>query len=331
MSDTVMRYIAMLKLLPSHAGGITAGSLHAKLHNLGYGIDKRSVERDLLTLSGAFPITSDEGRPASWHWMRDAPFTALPGMDAVTALTLELVSRYLTPLLPPRVLQPLAPQLVAARQVLDEANSADLGRWTSRIVVVPQGQPLLAPKVTPEVTAVVYEALCAGKRFEVSYRSVDAERAKRYPISPLGLVVRGGVIYLVGTALDYDDPCVYALHRMSNPQSLDEPATTPSGFDLEHYVREEHTFEFPQGRDVRLELRVSAVLANHLRESRLAVDQQIAPIRGSERWRVRATVADTEQLVWWLLGFGAQVEVVRPIGLRKRVAQEVLAVRCIYE
>lgn len=330
MSNTVMRYIAMLKHIPNHAGGITATDLHTKLGDLGYEIDKRSVERDLLTLSGAFPITNDEGRPARWHWMRNAPFTALPGMDPVTALTLELVSLYLTPLLPPRALQALAPQVLAARQVLDESNSADLGRWASRIVVVPQGQSLLAPKVAQEVTKVVYEALCSGKRFEVSYRAAEAERAKRYPLSPLGLVVRGGVVYLIGTAWDYEDPCVYALHRMSNPAPLDEPATAPSGFNLERYVREEHTLEFPQGGDIRLELRVSSYLANHLNESRLAADQQISPIRGSERCRAQATVPDTEQLVWWLLGFGTQVEVVKPIELRRRLVEEIKALGSIY-
>jgi predicted DNA-binding transcriptional regulator YafY len=323
MSNTVMRYIAMLKHIPSHAGGITATDLHRKLGELGYAIDKRSVERDLLMLSSAFPISNDEGRPARWHWMRDAPFTALPGMDPVTALTLELVSRYLTPLLPPRALQPLASQIVAARQVLNGLTGTDLRRWVSRIVVLPQGQPLLAPNVAPEVTEIVYEALCAGKRFEVSYRAADAQRAKRYPISPLGLVVRGGVIYLVGTAWDYEDPCVYALHRMFNPVAIDQPLSTPPGFDLERYAREEHTFEFPQGGEIRLELKVSAYLANHLRESRLAVDQHIASVRGSERWRVQATVAETDQLVWWLLGFGAQVEVLKPSSLRKKIATEI--------
>ena len=32
---------------------------------------------------------------------------------------------------------------------------------------------------------------------------------------------------------------------------------------------------------------------------------------------VEATVADTSQLRWWLLGFGSQVEVLEPISLRE--------------
>ena len=36
---------------------------------------------------------------------------------------------------------------------------------------------------------------------------------------------------------------------------------------------------------------------------------------------VKATVSDTAQLRWWLLGFGAQVEVISPKKLREEIIQ----------
>lgn len=50
VSETVMRYIAMLQHVPRHGGGITAAELHAKLLNLEFVIDKRGVERDLFSV-----------------------------------------------------------------------------------------------------------------------------------------------------------------------------------------------------------------------------------------------------------------------------------------
>jgi hypothetical protein len=47
----------------------------------------------------------------------------------------------------------------------------------------------------------------------------------------------------------------------------------------------------------------------------LSTDQIITPLADSQ-W-VRATVADTDQLRWWLLGFGNQVEVLEPVELRE--------------
>jgi predicted DNA-binding transcriptional regulator YafY len=42
-------------------------------------------------------------------------------------------------------------------------------------------------------------------------------------------------------------------------------------------------------------------------------------------WTVEATVPESERLVWWLLSFGAGVEVLAPLELRERVAGELVA------
>jgi predicted DNA-binding transcriptional regulator YafY len=320
-----MRYIKMLELVPRHAAGISVADMHTKLRDLEFKVDRRSVERDLNNLSVMFPITSTDSRPAFWHWMHQAPQMTLPGLDPATALTYELVSRYLAPLLPRRLMITLEPQFIAARHALNDMKASAVGRWSSKIAVVPQTQPLLSPDVAADITEVVYESLLSNRRFEVSYRAVESARAKRYPINPLGLVLHGSVLYLVGTAKDYLDPCIFALHRMSNAKLLDEPATAPDDFDLDRYVREEHSFEYPHGGDIRLELLVSSWLAQQLDERRLAADQTISPIGDNGYLRLRATVADTGQLRWWLRSFGAEVEVIRPMKLRREMAAEFAA------
>jgi predicted DNA-binding transcriptional regulator YafY len=317
-----MRYIKMLELIPRHGDGITVADLHTKLRSLEFEIDKRSVERDLNHLSAGFPITSSGSRPSRWHWMEHAPQMTLPGLDPATALTYELIARYLAPLMPRRLMTALEPQFTAARHVLNEIKVSAVGRWSSRVAVLPQAQPLLPPDVAADVTEVVYESLLSNRRFEVSYRAVETERPKRYPISPLGLVLHGGVLYLVGIAREYPDPCIYALHRMSNAKALDQAAIVPEGFNLDRYVRDEHAFEQPQGSDIHLELLVSPWLAHYLGERRLATDQTLSPIRDTDQTRLRATVADTLQLRWWLRSFGAEAEVIKPVKLRREMAAE---------
>jgi predicted DNA-binding transcriptional regulator YafY len=331
MSETVLRYIKMLEYLPRHTSGITVAALHAKLSNDGFKIDRRSVERDLGHLSALYSITSTESRPSLWHWAHQAPQMSLPGLDPATALTHELVARYLTPLLPRRLMAALEPQFAAARHVLDDLKVSPMGRWASKIAVVPQAQPLLPPDVASDVADVVYESLLNNRRFEVSYRAAEAERPKRYPLNPLGLVLYGSILYLVGTAKDYTDPCIYALHRMSKAIALDEPAIVPDGFDLNSYVQEDHAFEQPYGGEFRLELRVNRWLAHHLGERRLAFDQTLLPIRGSDLLRLQATVADTAQLRWWLRSHGAALEVLKPAKLRREMAAEFVELAKTYQ
>jgi predicted DNA-binding transcriptional regulator YafY len=52
----------------------------------------------------------------------------------------------------------------------------------------------------------------------------------------------------------------------------------------------------------------------------LSNDQTLAPVSNAQT-RVVATVSDTPQLRWWLLGFGDGVEVLKPAALRRELAE----------
>ena len=47
--------------------------------------------------------------------------------------------------------------------------------------------------------------------------------------------------------------------------------------------------------------------------------------------RISGTVADTEQLRWWILGFGENVEVIKPKALRDEIKNRVKLLYSIYE
>jgi len=328
--ETAARYLAMLAHIPRRPYKVTTTALAEKLASEGFAIDVRSIQRDLNKLSAYFPLQADDGRPAGWYWTDEGPRRSFPHMDLSTALTHELLARHLTPVLPRKLLAQLQPTFEEARQVLGQMGASPLGKWSRRIAVVPPWQQLLPPEIAADVVDVVYEALLAGRRFEVDYLSLDADTAKRHPVNPQGLVYRHGVLYLVASLYDYDNPMQLALHRMKNATLLEEPAKALDGFDLGRYIEEERAFDIPLGRTIRLELRIAPWLARHLGESRLSRDQTIAPIRGDERSRLTATVQETEQLRWWLRSFGPALEVTRPVALRRAIAREVAETAALY-
>lgn len=59
---------------------------------------------------------------------------------------------------------------------------------------------------------------------------------------------------------------------------------------------------------------------DHLFETPISTDQALVEL-GDGRLRLKATVADAQQLIWWLLGLGDGVEVVKPSELRRKMAQ----------
>ncbi len=58
----------------------------------------------------------------------------------------------------------------------------------------------------------------------------------------------------------------------------------------------------------------------HLTESKLANDQKNT-YKKDDRMLVEATVADTLELRWWLLGFGSSVEILDPKSLRQEFVE----------
>lgn len=330
MSDTSLRYLEMLWQVPREPNGITVQQLHAKLADLGYAVDKRSVERDLVKLSVLFPLGSSEPRPARWYWMQEAEQSMLPGLNPAAALAFELASRHLAALMPRSALDALQPMFQSARKRLDELKASGYGHWSDQVAIVPETLALLPPKVPDAISQVVQQALLENRRIDISYQAADRDTPKRYPVNPLGLVARGGAHYLVGSAREYREARVFALHRIADAVLLDEPAKRLPGFNLDAFVRTEHVFDQPRGGTLKLELHVSPWLAHHLDERRLATDQTLTPIRGREELRLRATVPDTEQLRWWLRSFGTAVEVVKPVALRREMAGGIAALGRMY-
>jgi predicted DNA-binding transcriptional regulator YafY len=108
----------------------------------------------------------------------------------------------------------------------------------------------------------------------------------------------------------------------------EERLRKPAGFDLDTYLRS-GALGFGEGNAISLEVLFDAPAADHLYETPLADDQRLT-VEPDGRVRVRATVRDTPQLSWWLLGFGAQVEVRKPKSLRTSMAETARAMAAVY-
>lgn len=319
-NDTQLRQWAMLKRIPQHPHQITARELTERLASEGFEVGKRTVERDLLSLSGIFPLLSnDRSRPYGWSWSKDAEAFALPTMSPLQALTLELAHDHLATLLPASLLDTLAPYFKCAEGVLSSGDGVKkLASWRKKVAIVSAGQPLIPPKYSEEIIEAVHSALLTDQQLEISYTSRELGETKTYPTHPLGIVQRGAVTYLVATLYDYTDILLFAVHRIQAAKVLDQPSNTPEGFDLKHYISQ-GALGFEENGLIKLVVRFTVPAAEHLWETPLSLDQQIAPDRSG--WvRLQATVPDTAQLRWWLKGFGQEVEVLEPISIREEFA-----------
>lgn len=311
-ADTLRRQWELLRLIPRSPRKVTATEITEKLSGLGFSVSSRTVQRDLQTLSASFPILNDErSKPFGWSWKRDVPAISLPGLTVSEALAFSLMKQFMTPLLPASIVGALSNHFALAEKTLREAPGV-VRNWPSKVRIVHPTQVLQTPAIAPKVYQDITEALLHGRQLRATYGR-DAEKTKDLVLHPLALVQRGQVTYLVARTFSYPDPRLYVAHRFRATKVLDD--ANVDDFDIDTYIAS-GALGFGKGNLIELEVRLHRSAAVHIRESPLSVDQTLVEENG-ETVRLAATVADTPQLRWWLMGFGATAEVLGPAPLRR--------------
>ena len=318
--DTLFRYLTMLQLIPRSPGRISTPVLLEKLSERGFQIDTRSLQRDLRDkLALHFPLACDDSqKPYRWYFDRDFHCN-LPALDVPSALTLVLAEEYLKGLLPPVVVGQLSPQFRDARQLLDDLEQNSLSRWAHRVRAIPNGKALVPAPLSEATWQTVSEALLTQRAIDVTYLSRSAEEKKQFTLHPQGMVSRHSVTYLLATVNSYDDIRQFAMHRIEQAQLSDASWRPASEFDLDAYIAK-GAFGYLQGKTpIHLVAHIAPQVAWLLSETPLAETQTLTPLPDSDWQRLEAEVPDDQQTLWWLMGMGANVDVLAPAHWRAEI------------
>jgi predicted DNA-binding transcriptional regulator YafY len=219
------RLLSIMMLLQAK-GRMSAESLAAELE-----VSVRTVYRDIdqLTLAGV-PVYADIGRNGGFALL-DGWRTRLTGLTAPEARAL-----FLSGLPGPAGELGLGDEVAAAELKLLAALPADwqteATRMSSRFHLDPKGWFSSGPR--PEYLKAVAEAVWSERRITIRYDSWT--QISERTIEPLGLVLKGGIWYLVAqreTGLR-----TYRMSQILSLVPLDEHFTRPPDFDLPRHWRE---------------------------------------------------------------------------------------------
>lgn len=307
--------LEILKRIP-RVRKVTASELHAQLRAAGLDRTKRTIERQLASLSEMFDIECDNSsRPYGYRWKAQAEGVFIPGLNAQEALLLKLAKENLSQLLPASLMSSLAPIFDQADRKLRDAhplsqasNRDKLSRqWLDKVKVVSTTVPMLPPKIADGVFDAVSEALYANHWLDVVYQNAKGE-VKNKRVMPLGLAQQGLRIFVVCRFEGYTNERNLAMHRIQKAVNTQLPFSRPPEFDLTAYD-DQGRFALSTGKTIQLNIWVSKALGLLLSETPLSVDQSMTPMIEPEPWqgevardgyRINATVLDSANLRWWI-------------------------------
>lgn len=308
--ETLMMSLEMLKRIP-RVGKISAPDLMRQLSGAGFDRDLRTIQRQLEVLSERFAIERDDSsKPYGYSWKSQAPGFSLPGLSEQESMLLTLAEQHLRNLLPVGLMKSMEGFFAQARIQLGPHQREQKPRdWLRKVRVVSVTQPLLPPKVRSEVFEVVSNALYADHWLDVEYKNAKANLTTGR-VMPLGIAQQGPRLFLVCRFEGYDNERTLAIHRLLKATDTGLSFTRPSDFDLQRFD-DEGRFGFGEGNHIQIVFRLPAIAGLHLVESPVSKDQvhRTLPDGMTE---FTATAVESEQLRWWLRGFGAQLQMVKP-------------------
>lgn len=328
--DPLVRSLILLSLIPRHPKSATVQELKTALEKRGFVVTPRTLQCDLgEKLSRRFPlICQEDGQTFRWSFDSRAQIN-LPATDTASALAMHLAEGHLRQLLPPGVLDLLEPQFAEARHHLQALEHNTLTRWAQRVRTLPNGKMLLPANVDGAVWEQVATALLEQHQLQVNYLSRIKGEVKPMLLHPKGLASRGPATYLLASVGDYSDVRHFALHRILHAEVLPD-AARDDAFDMDAYLPTA-AFTPRQGTGMaELVADVHPQIAWTLRETPLSEDQTLEPLPDSDWSRLRASVADDQETLWWAIGLGEKIRIHAPVQLRETIIEKCQQITAIY-
>jgi predicted DNA-binding transcriptional regulator YafY len=313
--NQLARQWQLLQLI-DHPAGIAVEDAARKLD-----CTVRTIWRDLEVLERAgFPLYSDketDGRRSIWKLQEDFKL-GLPVKLSLAETAALVMSR---DLLGPAGAGALGTAVTSAFDKIGRVLSRDalrlLDQMRESIGVRAVGAKLQAPAA--EHVALIQKALLERRRLDMRYYSMSRDEENRRQVDPYHLTVFDGGFYLVGYCHLRKTERIFAVERIRELKMLAMHFTVRPGFNAEEYLK--HAWGIIKGEMVPVKVLFSRSVARYIRDRRWHPSQQLRELPDG-RLEMTLRVADTLEVRRWLLGYGAEVEVLEPPRLREVLRHE---------
>jgi proteasome accessory factor B len=318
--DRAARYLKIAMILRDHPDGISAQALADRI-----GVSKRTVYRDVLAMDmdAGLPIWNDGGR---FGLEREAFLPPL-ALTLHEATTLFLAARMLA-------------------KASDEHDTELIGAFVKLAQILP---PVLAEHIEATVDAfsttppndrftrvfrVLAEAWAGRRVVEIEYDAGaydPTKRPRKTRVQPLAIEPSAltHALYLLGYDEGRKARRTFKVERILSAALTPDTFPAPEGASSARELLKAWDV-IADEEPVRVVIRFSPAVAKRAAETRWHPSQSLEPQKdGSLLWR--GQVAGMREIRIWILGWGADAEVIEPKALRDEVAAELRKAAALYK
>lgn len=166
---------------------------------------------------------------------------------------------------------------------------------------------------------ILSQAIAKRYTVQMRYFSAGRRRTTRREVDPYRLRYVDGGLYLIAYCHLRKDVRMFAVERITALTPTDHPYQMPLHFDIDAYV--EDALVVMRGKRITVELKFDKLTAAWVKDRIWHPSQRVTPVKGGAIL-MTLQVADTRELLGWIMSFGGGVEVLKPEHLQKAVRKE---------
>jgi predicted DNA-binding transcriptional regulator YafY len=316
-NDQVIRQWYLLRRLEGGRGA----TLHELVDAIPDDFPKhlRTIRRDLAALeAAAYPLVAErDGGQTRWRLLDGLRRIPALGFAPTELMALALGRDLLRPLEGTHLHGAVDSALAKVSAALPPSGHAFV-KQMREVLSVSLGSHKTYREQRETVDALT-RAIAERRTVQIRYFSASRGRSTRREVDPYHLWYAAGGLYLVAYDHLRREVRTFAVERIRSLALTDHPYQLPLGFDIEEYVRD--ALVVMRGAPISVELVFDKTTAAWARDRVWHPSQRLTPLADG-RLQMSLQVADTRELLGWILSFGSGVRVASPALLRQRVRDE---------
>jgi proteasome accessory factor B len=311
------RQIFILLLLSENKRGYTISDIHSSLEKWDVIVDKKTISRDIDSLSGICFISEEERNGKTYYTadkfrLRDITFTSPELISLSFMLELLKPYQYMT-------MGKTAQELI--HKLLD--NTTNLNRefikHFSGMVTINTNN-YISDEVNPEIEERIQTAIRNKTKVRIIYHSFGGDEDTIRIIHPYELMINDGALCVVGFCELRNDIRDFRVSRIKAITPLEETYIIPTDYFLK---KARSKFIHLSGNMVeQIILAFEGPTAKYIQEYESDLADEIVETATGIQF-IRDTSV-TDELVRWILQFGSGVRVLNPPHLKEKIRQELV-------
>ncbi len=174
------------------------------------------------------------------------------------------------------------------------------------------------------------ETIGQRRAVQMEYESLTEWERIETKLYPYRLLFCERTWYVIGHSSCHGEVRNFNVSRILSLEPLAERYSIPKGFSVDRRRKNAWIMNPETGRDSRVVVKFDSMMAHNVAEITWHKTQK-TKMMPSGSLIYRATVSGLNEIVWWVLSYGDQAEVIQPLSLRRMVAQRAQNMVDIYK